>query len=687
MNLCSTLQSNNEIAMASTALSSTATEVERQLNPFANLNSGIQASGVEVTAEKSNSFQVNSVGAKDNSEPRPFTAADSYSTPADQTKTAEPNMNDGNFHPSAEPHNTIADDDDDDMKITPAEEAEHEQRLKDGARNATQADPERQKLPPHILELYKDAYKVVRENWWEDQGLSHNDKIAEIDAEIAKQNMQNGVNFALYKFPASEIRTTIDLLRNHFKEVNENTDRDDRKAKELVKKIVEIANDQTKRLERLGVPWQLLLPNHIKEKFEIVLKVAAKYDLFGRNAEFLHPVQAQKALCLKNNQQLDQYFAALTSKKEPAAEKLLGDIIGTNNELASVNRSQGRYAEDHQIPIEQLKLLLPTARSKEPSSAGKEAKAQFKAMIKLSGLPEIEQLRQVPENDETSRRAIRELLHFTDGEDEPRTLLLNGHVGVAAPAIQQRAGTSSLFLPAMDEYDDGDINPPSYVNGVTHLGKIIGARKLSRGYRFLLNAGTEAKPLYKIFAGAEFGRGMGDQMYDGGLELKRPTIPVKDRKSSEIASIRNHVQVASDKANRQRAPPTYFLVEYKNNMANPHAGKAPLLEWLTMSELITICGAKYVKDRVLPASEGKYQRNAKFFADMKRERLHPDTKAPLTREDKRDSPWLFPEDDTTSVIKWHRRGDRRAHGGKAVEPAEVDLPMTDETTYGEDEIL
>lgn len=239
----------------------------------------------------------------------------------------------------------------------------------------------------------------------------------------------------------------------------------------------------------------------------------------------------------------------------------------------------------------------------------------------------------------------------------------------------------------MDEYDDGDINPPSYVNGVTHLGKIIGARKLSRGYRFILNAGTEAKPLYKIFAGAEFGRGMGKQMYHGGLELKRPTIPVKDRKSSEIASIRNHVQVTSDKANRQRAPPTYFLVEYKNNMANPHAGKAPLLEWLTMSELITICGAKYVKDRVLPASEGKYQRNAKFFADMKRERLHPDTKAPLTREDKRDSPWLFPEDDTTSVIKGNRRGDRRADGGKAVEPAEVDLPMTDETTYGEDEIL
>jgi len=602
--------------MASTALSPTATEVERRLNPFANLNSGVQASGVQITAEKTNGVQVNGVGAKDNSKPRPFTAADNYNTPADQSKTAEPNMNDDNFHSSAEPHDTLADDDDD-MKITPAEEAEHEQRLKNGARNATQADPERQKLPPHILELYKDAYKVVRENWWEDEGVSHNDKIAEIDAEIEKQNKQNGVNFALYKFPATEIRTTIDMLRDCFKEIDEDTEQDDTKVKRIVKKIVDIANDQTKRLERLGVPWNLLLPNHIKEKFEVVLKVAAKEGLLGRDAEFLHPVQAQKALCLKNNQQLNQYFAALRSKKEPTAEKLLGDMIETNKELASVNRNQGRYPEDHQIHTNQLKLLLPISLSKEASAADMEAMAQIKAMVKLSGLPEIAILRQVSESDESSHRAIRELLHFTDEEDKPRTLLLNGHAGVAAPAIQPRALTSSLFRTAMDdEYDDGGINPPSYVNGVTHLGRIIGARKLSRGYRFILNAGTEAKPLYKIFAGAEFGRGMGEQMYVGGLELKRPTIPVKDRKSSEIASIRNHVQVASDKANRQRAPPTYFLVEYKNNIANPHASTAPLSEWLTMSELITVCGAKYVKDRVFSASEGKYQRNAKFFADM-----------------------------------------------------------------------
>ncbi len=507
--------------MASTALSSTATEVERQLKPFADSNSGVQASGFQITAEKTNGVQVNGVGAKDNSKPKPFTAADSYSTPADPTKTAEPNMNDGNFHSSAEPHDTIADDDDDDMKITPAEEAEHEQRLKNGARNATQADPQRQKLPPHILELYKDAYMVIRENWWEDQGVSHNDKIAEIDAEIAKQNEQNGVNFALYKFPASQIRTTIDKLRNCFKEVDEDPDQDDTNVKAIVKNIVHIANDQTKRLERLGVSWQLLLPNHIKEKLEVVLKVAAKEGLLGRGAEFLHPVQAQKALCLKNNQQLDQYFAALDSKKEPTAKKLLGDMIETNNEIASLNRSQGRYPEDHQIPTKELQRLLHISRSKEPSAADLETMAQIKAMVKLSGLPEIARLHEVSESAESSHRAIRELLHFTDEEEKPRTLLINGHAGVAAPAIQPQALTSSLFLTATDdEYDDGGINPPSHVNGVTPLGKIIGARKLSRGYRFLLNVGTEAKPLYKIFAGAEFGRGMGEQMYDGKWSLK-----------------------------------------------------------------------------------------------------------------------------------------------------------------------
>jgi len=242
-----------------------------------------------------------------------------------------------------------------------------------------------------------------------------------------------------------------------------------------------------------------------------------------------------------------------------------------------------------------------------------------------------------------------------------------------------------VFLPmdeaAIGEYDHGNISLPSYENGVTHLGKIIGARKISRGYRFILNAGTEGKPLYKIFAGAEFGRGIGEQLYQDGLELKGPAIPVRNRKSSEIATIRNHVQVASAKVDRQRAPPTYFLVEYKNDTANPYAAKAPLLEWLTMSELITICSAKYVKNRILPISEAKNQRNAKFFADMKRERLHPNTKEPLTGEDKRDSPWLFLEDDNTSIIKGRRGGDLRADGGRAVEPGANDLPKLDETIY------
>ncbi len=54
---------------------------------------------------------------------------------------------------------------------------------------------------------------------------------------------------------------------------------DDTNVKIIVKQIVDIANDQTKRMERLGVPWQLLIPNHIKEKFDVVLKVAAKEGL------------------------------------------------------------------------------------------------------------------------------------------------------------------------------------------------------------------------------------------------------------------------------------------------------------------------------------------------------------------------------------------------------------------------
>ncbi len=174
-------------------------------------------------------------------------------------------------------------------------------------------------------------------------------------------------------------------------------------------------------------------------------------------------------------------------------------------------------------------------------------------------------------------------------------------------------------------------------------------------------------------------------MYEGGWELKGPTIPVSDRKASQIARICHHVQVASDNVNRHRPPPTYFLVNYKDDRANPYALKAPLSEWLTMSELIIICGVNYVKNRIMPASEDKYQRNARFFAAMKQKRLHPDTKAPLNSKDKSDSPWLFPEKQSTWTARHQSHGKRGKAVGGALGMAANHFPDIDMARYEDEE--
>ena len=140
------------------------------------------------------------------------------------------------------------------------------------------------------------------------------------------------------------------------------------------------------------------------------------------NAMLFSPVPAQKDLCLKNHQQLSKCLMAIRAKKEPEAKKYLNMIEETNNKLASVNRSQGLRPVDHQVPTARLELLLRTCTSNEPPSVdGTEAMGTIKSMARLSGLSEIRPLASVAESNETTQRAIAELLDSTEGDKQDPT--------------------------------------------------------------------------------------------------------------------------------------------------------------------------------------------------------------------------------------------------------------------------
>ena len=213
-------------------------------NPLGNSNSGFQTTAENANGVNANGVKPNSVGVEAASKLKlkPYTAANDFSKPADQNKTLALNMNDGNFHPSAEPDGSSTDDDYD-MKVTTAEKAKRVQELKEMGKGTTPEDRDRGKRPNKILKLYEDAYPVIKEHWWEDRSEGHNQEIAEINTKIEALNRQKGHNFARYKFPSSEIRLTIDTLRACFEQLKECLEQDHAKASRIVEDARLVASD------------------------------------------------------------------------------------------------------------------------------------------------------------------------------------------------------------------------------------------------------------------------------------------------------------------------------------------------------------------------------------------------------------------------------------------------------------
>ena len=199
------------------------------------------------------------------------------------------------------------------------------------------------------------------------------------------------------------------------------------------------------------------------------------------------------------------------------------------------------------------------------------------------------------------------------------------------------------------------IAPPTVRDGITFLGKIEVAKNVGHGWRVVVNAGTELNPFFRLFAGAEFGKARDlAEEFKRSDKLEGPAVPVysKDpqvavRKKSQIKDIPQMVQATGDSKyrDRERLPPTYFLVLYWEDVEqNPHAGDKPLREWLTYSELATVCGPKVVRRDTMPRCKQQMKYLTKEFDKMKRHREHPDTGDHLTRKDHDLTPWLFPQE-------------------------------------------
>lgn len=172
---------------------------------------------------------------------------------------------------------------------------------------------------------------------------------------------------------------------------------------------------------------------------------------------------------------------------------------------------------------------------------------------------------------------------------------------------------------------------------LTDFGYLVGSRKVGIGSRHIVNLGTEKVRVYRTFPGSHFGKGVGEEL------LKKFPLPggsnLSDRKGTDVDILRGIARVEPSANATKSRPITYYLVKWKSNAANKEGSE----EWLTFSELRPILGPKHTEDvtvRLLASNAKKME----ILEEYKSRKRHPDTKEPLTKEDRKLTPWLFPRE-------------------------------------------
>lgn len=202
-----------------------------------------------------------------------------------------------------------------------------------------------------------------------------------------------------------------------------------------------------------------------------------------------------------------------------------------------------------------------------------------------------------------------------------------------------------------------------YDDGRTEHGKLEGTRPCQTGNvrfsRFIVNAGTEKFPFYKVIRGSDLGPGGAKTFYEKEwqnlftrFDLTTRKQGMKQAAGCTIKNVSLCVEMPRQSSNRitksgkpYRAD-LYIKVEYHTDeKKNPHAKSHLTVKWLTRTELSQLVGKKYAeaKEKILME---RYKKKRMYFEECKKRRLNPETKKPLTNPEVEEYPWLFLEDAT-----------------------------------------
>jgi hypothetical protein len=202
--------------------------------------------------------------------------------------------------------------------------------------------------------------------------------------------------------------------------------------------------------------------------------------------------------------------------------------------------------------------------------------------------------------------------------------------------------------------DDDVIEMFEYQNGVTEFGPVVAIRPCQtdnlRFTRFIVNTGTTDRPHYKIIKGTELCPGGAEALsWDTNKETNFNCRERKQRMKSTpgylktigpCAVMPRSEGYAPRSGSKPRRPDTYIRVMYKDDKE----------EWLTRTEYVQLVGQSCA-ERHLKTLVAKYETRSKYMDECKQAGLHPGTGLPLTKKDREEAAWLFPDVHKTSSIK------------------------------------
>jgi len=331
----------------------------------------------------------------------------------------------------------------------------------------------------------------------------------------------------------------------------------------------------------------------------------------------------------------------------------INELNQSNEDICNMNRriypNDASSQRKHQIPVQNLRFHIRhirqiynnmQQRSREQqgsstNSVGRDSEILQAAKLFVGRMQEL----QIPAVD-TMDPAIGLTLMKEWNRTNRQAVPTNSGTEVD-PAIPTNSGTE--VDPAIRPENPGQMIAPPSARGVmpqqpmyfTPWGIVTGVMPAGTGSRVLVNAGTPNLPRYFLYPGAVFGKRVAKQWL---TNIQLTSVMGREnailRLWTDIARVDYMVEVMANSGSRNAIG--YVHLVYKENNSQPQLRKE---EWQTKSGFFNIANKEQGNMMLRQVAQAD-EEAARGWALCKTADLHPETRLPLTDQEKEQMPWL-----------------------------------------------